>query len=567
MGGLVSSMADLNTVTQRLQHLSNNDPDKEIYVFYRSGERDPYTASDLYTLAGRFARRLHQHGFRKGDVIANTLPNSPERVITDLGIMMAGCIALNGQLLLSDGSDFFQNARKSRCCAVIVSSEEGGAALRLLKRYLNHNGADSFLTPLEVSQAEEMKNAILVKRESSGEKKVFIDDLRASGEEIFQYPVCPDDVFIVFTTSGSTGYSKLIHRSHIDVILIETYYATTVSPGRVWPDTKNKNFKYYSDRSLGWSVGLSTAPVCFGDTRVMADQFSAVKTGRDAWVAMTTERCEVCSLLCLEMEQLMEYLNTQSNWNYRLKMNVTGGQPLMKNQIKKFLQISEQVVNVYGSQEAGPFCTMVYNEKDTSYESNSNGQVIEGMSLRVVADDGRECEPNEFGTIQVKGYLVFKGYYNRLQDPDPQTTAAFTDDGWYNMEDYGYRDVNGNLFVFGRIKDVIIYGDEVFHPVWLEKKIQDHPDVLEACVVPVSDPVMYQNICACVKLANDSILDERQLRNFCEEIFLPEDPTTVSPKPKFYMIMKSDFPETATGKPDKQTLKRMAEEKYGFLTR
>ncbi|KAI8785826.1 2-succinylbenzoate--CoA ligase, partial [Biomphalaria glabrata] len=97
MGGAVSSLRDLDTVTKRLVHLSENDPNKEIFVFYTSGLREAYTARQLYTLAGRFAFRLRQRGFQKGDVIANTLNDSPERVVTDIGIMLAGCVTMNIQ--------------------------------------------------------------------------------------------------------------------------------------------------------------------------------------------------------------------------------------------------------------------------------------------------------------------------------------------------------------------------------------------------------------------------------------------------------------------------------------
>lgn len=54
------------------------------------------------------------------------------------------------------------------------------------------------------------------------------------------------------------------------------------------------------------------------------------------------------------------------------------------------------------------------------------------------------------------------------------------------MEDYGYIDKDGNVFVFGRTKDIITYGAESLHPGWMEKKLMEHSDVLEAIVVPVS---------------------------------------------------------------------------------
>uniref|UniRef100_A0A2C9KUE0 AMP-binding enzyme C-terminal domain-containing protein n=1 Tax=Biomphalaria glabrata TaxID=6526 RepID=A0A2C9KUE0_BIOGL len=167
-------------------------------------------------------------------------------------------------------------------------------------------------------------------------------------------------------------------------------------------------------------------------------------------------------------------------------------------------------------------------------------------------------------TFMITGPDVFKGYYNRLTSPDPQTVKAFTSDGWFKMEDYGYIDKDGNVFVLGRTKDIIIYGAESLYPGWMEKKLMEHSDVLEAILVPVSDPLLYQNICACVKIKRDSKLNEDQLRKYCDQIFLPNPVSEETPKPQYFIITKGDFPEMSTGKPNKKRLREMAESMFGY---
>lgn len=77
-------------------------PNTVAYTFInKRGPHSSWTAKDVYVLAGRFAARLRRCGLTSGDVIANGLPNSPERVITDLGTAMAGCISLNCQVNVS----------------------------------------------------------------------------------------------------------------------------------------------------------------------------------------------------------------------------------------------------------------------------------------------------------------------------------------------------------------------------------------------------------------------------------------------------------------------------------
>lgn len=98
MGNKVAAMSSLDTVPERVRYLSEVAPHKELFVFYDGYQRSAYTASDVDLLAGRFATKLRQRGFQRGDIVANTLPNSPERVVTDLGIILAGCVAMNSQV-------------------------------------------------------------------------------------------------------------------------------------------------------------------------------------------------------------------------------------------------------------------------------------------------------------------------------------------------------------------------------------------------------------------------------------------------------------------------------------
>ncbi|KAK0067704.1 2-succinylbenzoate--CoA ligase [Biomphalaria pfeifferi] len=564
MGGAVSSLRDLDTVTKRLVHLSENDPNKEIFVFYTSGLREAYTARQLYTLAGRFAFRLRQRGFQKGDVIANTLNDSPERVVTDIGIMLAGCVTMNIQLLLADGSDFRFMAQNSKCRAVIMSPWKQGSAWKLMNPFFSGKSDQGFVD-IHIDNIPDLTSAILVGRTENGENKHFLNDLKIGRENIYVEPAKPDDLLIIISTSGSTGYSKLVPRSHEDILKSEDLAHYVLSPGVQWNSPREKCLKYYNDKSMGWGIGIPFAPICSADTRVLTDIFDAAvkRTGKDLWEASTKENAQCCPMLCLEMDSVQEYIDSVGGSDFKFKMLIAGAQPLRKSQMENFLTLTEKLIVTYGSTEAG-YLTAKFITKGDTIQSNDNGKVLPGVELRIVAEDGRLCRPGETGTIEVKGPDVFKGYYNRLTSPDPQTVKAFTSDGWFKMEDYGHIDEDGNVFVFGRTKDIIIYGADLLYPGWMEKKLMEHSDVLEAVVVPVSDPLLYQNICACVKIKRDSELNEDQLRKYCDQIFLPNLVTEETPKPQYFIITKGDFPETSTGKPNKKRLREMAESMFGY---
>nr|KAG5700720.1 hypothetical protein BaRGS_029085 [Batillaria attramentaria] len=118
----------LDTVNKRLLHWSKTQPDKPAFIFHNpataTNKRLVFTRADIFTLASRYAAILRREGIRQGDVVCNTLPNSPERLLTDLGIMLAGAVAMNGMVVLSDGADFVGSIQRGGCVAVIVDPKQ-----------------------------------------------------------------------------------------------------------------------------------------------------------------------------------------------------------------------------------------------------------------------------------------------------------------------------------------------------------------------------------------------------------------------------------------------------------
>uniref|UniRef100_A0A0B7BMS0 AMP-dependent synthetase/ligase domain-containing protein n=1 Tax=Arion vulgaris TaxID=1028688 RepID=A0A0B7BMS0_9EUPU len=554
MGTKQSHIHKLDTVSKRVQFLAEEFPDRELFVFYEGEKRDSYTAKLLLQLAGKFAYRLrHQYGFKRNDIIANSLPNSPERLITDLGIILAGCTAMNVSILLADGSDFFRSAKNSRCGGVVLRPEEGAAAWRLVKQYVTKERGDG-AADLSYGEVPDLHLAIYATRNTTGTSGHFLEDLRASNEEVFVEPnIVPDDLLYIFATSGSTGYSKLIPRTHFEII-------------DLWVPIYNMNLEnhvLYSDRSLGWAGGFPFGTYCNGDKRVLLDWFDGhgARGGEDMWRAITKDQCTFAVILPLDFDNLHKYILNSGDSDYKLKILATGGQPVKRNQIGNMLTVAEQVMLAYGSTEALYISYALL--KDTNVEDFLCGKPFSGMSVRIVNESGQNCKPRETGTVHLKGKTVFKGFFNRLENPDPNTAKSFTKDGWFDTEDVGYYDESENIYILGRTKDTIIHGIAVLYPGWLEAKILTHPDILDACVVPVTDPVLYHNICACVKVAEGSGLTEQKLKQFCEKIFLSDLEYESTPMPKYFVIM-DNFPKTFTGKPDKRVLTAMAEEKFGY---
>lgn len=115
------------------------------------------------------------------------------------------------------------------------------------------------------------------------------------------------------------------------------------------------------------------------------------------------------------------------------------------------------------------------------------------------------------GEIGVRGFNVMQGYYGK-----PEATAeALTPDGWLHTGDLGYVDDSGRIHIGGRIKEMIIRGGENISPVEIEECIRSMPGVKDVKVVGVPDPVLQEEIAACVVPTRSAALTAEEIKEHC----------------------------------------------------
>ncbi len=153
-------------------------------------------------------------------------------------------------------------------------------------------------------------------------------------------------------------------------------------------------------------------------------------------------------------------------------------------------------VNHYGSSEIYTFAI----NQDAVGKPGSAGRAGLNTRLRVVTLDGKSVEelaaPMEEGQIiaDLLSDEAFEGYHNR-----PDANAKSLRDGWYFTGDTGYLDADGDLFVTGRVDDMIISGGENISPVDIESVLSLHPAVDEVAVAGLKDERWGQRVVAFVK--------------------------------------------------------------------
>ncbi len=107
----------------------------------------------------------------------------------------------------------------------------------------------------------------------------------------------------------------------------------------------------------------------------------------------------------------------------------------------------------------------------------SSGRLLPSHEVRIVSEAGTMLESGSVGEILVKSDCLFDGYYNR-----PDLTATALVDGWYHSGDLGFY-LDGELYVVGRKKDLLIIGGENIYPQDIEEIVASHEAIHDGRVV------------------------------------------------------------------------------------
>jgi len=167
-------------------------------------------------------------------------------------------------------------------------------------------------------------------------------------------------------------------------------------------------------------------------------------------------------------------------------------------------------VNHYGSSEIYTF-TIDQNAPAKPGSAGSAGINQEIRVVRLNATSAADlAAPHEEGEIvaRLAGDESFEGYWRR-----PDADARSLRDGWYFTGDTGFVDRDGDLFVTGRVDDMIITGGENVSPVEIESCLSLHPAVLEVAVVGLADEKWGKIVTAFVKRREP--VTEQELEQFC----------------------------------------------------
>lgn len=400
---------------------------------------------------------------------------------------------------------------------------------------------------------------------SMGLTVLVAHNMECPGEWLIRRPASPPPVranvseaILLLITSATTGSSKLVPLTAVNLD------AQTAPRSRLL--RLNASDRMLQMTSLCHSMGIENTLAQFlaGGAVIATGGFDP--TAYVGWLYELEPTWYDCAPT-VHQAALAELKRTSLDRPISLRLVQSSGAPLpgeIRQDLEQILHIP--VLNDYGMSETGPIATDAFLPRDRI--PNSAGRSC-GLEIAILNSFGEALLSNEEGEIAVRGPAVFSGY---ADDPDVNRTAFRN--GWFCTGDVGRLDQEGNLFITGRIKEMINRGGEKISPAEVDAVLALHPAICEAASFAVSHPTLGEDVASAVVLraSGETPVSASELRAFAAQrlaafkvprriYFVDEIPRGELGKPQRWLLTERlSGSQSAPPSPAEVTENRLADE-------
>jgi acyl-CoA synthetase (AMP-forming)/AMP-acid ligase II/acyl carrier protein len=315
----------------------------------------------------------------------------------------------------------------------------------------------------------------------------------------------PDDVALILMTSGSTGSGKIVPLTHRNLCASAADVCRSVGL-----DADDRVLSMWEQFHIGGIVDLLLAPLAAGGTVIAAGSFDAARffellpVARPTWFqGVPTTLRELCQLAA---RRRLACRGT----SLRFLRSVAAALPeALRHEIEDLF--ATPVVRTFGMTEAAPLITSTRLPPHVPRPGSVGAS--SGPEVRILDTEGRPLGTGVSGHVAVRGENVFQGY-----EADPAANAAAFVEGWFLTGDLGYLDVDGDLFLTGRAKELINRGGEKIAPQEIDEALARHPAVEQAAAFGVPHPTLGESVAAAVILRAGAAADEATLQAFAARL-------------------------------------------------
>ncbi|MCU1593395.1 MAG: AMP-binding protein, partial [Frankiales bacterium] len=466
------------TIGDALDRAVAAGPAREALVSVEQGVR--FTYAELSAAVDRVARGLLARGIEKGDRVGIWSPNCLEWVLVQYATARIGAVLVT-----------INPAYRTHELAYVLQQ----AGVSLLIAAPEFKGSD--YTAMAAEAAPDVEAVFFGSPEW--------DALSLDGGPLPDRALYASEPINIQYTSGTTGFPKGATLSHTNIL----GNGFLVGEGCSYTEADRICVPVPFYHCFGMVMGNLAALTHGACVVIPAPSFDPAATLR----AVQQERCT--SLYGVPTMFIAELaLADFSAYDLStLRTGIMAGSPCPVEVMKQVQVFMPDVTIAYGMTETSPVSTQTGADDTLDKRTGTVGRVHPHVTVKVVDPITHETVlRGETGELCTAGYGVMIGYW----DDPAKTTEAIDDEGFMHTGDLAVMDVDGYLSIVGRSKDMVIRGGENVYPREVEEFLYTHPDIVDVQVIGVPDVKYGEELCAWVRLAEGSSLDEAQLRAWCK---------------------------------------------------
>lgn len=441
---------------------------------------DPETGSSisygrLKTQVENISALIEQHGVKQGEKVAFAMSNSPQTVVTILGIIYGGYVAT--ALNLVAGSDVL---------AYVLDHSESKLVLA------NHGGASVIGPVLDIiDDAPKLVQVEKVLAEVSSSP--IKNGINTSADGLLMY------------TSGTTGKPKGVVLTQSN--LIAGGQNTALAHQLSSDDVGMCVLPLYHINGLCVTV---MGALVSGGTLVIPPKFSV----SNFWKIVTNYHCSWFSVVPTHISYL---LHNEAETPSRdalscVRFGRSASAPLSPEVQEAFeKRFAIPIIETMGLTETS--AQILSNPLPPGLRKIGSPGVSFGNEVLIGDHKQNEVQRGTEGEVLVRGPNVMRAYLKN----EEATNQAITKNGWLRTGDLGRMDKDGYVYITGRLKELIIKGGENIAPREIDEALYSHPDIIEAAAFSKKCNRYGETVEAAVMLCTGSSLDEPQLINHCAE--------------------------------------------------
>lgn len=432
---------------------------------------------------------LFEHaGIKKGDKIALCGRNSANWTATFLGVVTYGAVAVTIlHEFKADNVHHIVNHSEARMLFVGDQVWEmfNEAAMHNLEGIIELKNFD-----LVVSRSEKLTYAREHLNEEFGKKY----PCRFRAEQVSYRREEPEELAVINYTSGTTGYSKgvmLPYRSIIsNIVHIDQKVGLKAGDSIVSMLPLGHIFGLVFDFLYGITKGahlwfLTRMP----SPKIIAESFAVIRPRVIACVPLIVEKIFKKNILPEVDNKLGKLLLNLPIISDKIKEQirqqamevfggnfieiVIGGAPF-NPEVEAFLRkINFPYTIAYGMTECAP---LICHSRWDEILYTSCGKTVANMETKVISEDPERIP----GELVCRGMNVMLGYYKN----ESATSQTIDKDGWLHTGDMAIKDADGNIFIKGRCKNMLLTASgQNIYPEEIEARLNNMPYVNESLVI------------------------------------------------------------------------------------